>query len=81
MNTLVSRSLARSSFKPPAHGRNIVAQQLATLLNVTCCVRLQTLLHVVESCWENFETGQTFSPEQTNATLLANNSQHSSFVN
>ena len=73
MNTLVSRSLARSSFKPPANGRNIVAQQLATLLNVTCCVRLHTLLHVVESCWEKFETGH--------ATLLANNSQHSSFVN
>ena len=28
-------------------GRNIVGQQLPTLLDVTCCVRLHTLLHVV----------------------------------
>ena len=30
-----------------ANGRNIVGQQLPTLLDVTCCVRLHTLLHVV----------------------------------
>ena len=29
------------------HGRNIVGQQLPTLLDVACCVRLHTLLHVV----------------------------------
>ena len=28
-------------------GRNIVGKQLPTLLYVTCCVRLHTLLHVV----------------------------------
>ena len=33
--------------KPRANGRNIVGQQLPTLLDVTCCVRLHTLLHVV----------------------------------
>ena len=33
--------------KPLANGRNIVGQQLSTLLDVTCCVRLHTLLHVV----------------------------------
>ena len=48
--------------KPHANGRNIVGQQLPTLLDVTCCVRLDTLLHVVaqslnpvkrtQHCWE-----------------------------
>jgi len=33
-----------------ANGRNIVDQQLPTLLDVTCCVRLHTLLHVFECC-------------------------------
>ena len=33
--------------KPRANGRTFVGQQLPTLLNVTCCVRLPTLLHVV----------------------------------
>ena len=36
----------------------------ATLLDVTCCARLYSLLHVVECCWEllrKIETGQTFS--------------------
>ena len=33
--------------KPRANGRNIVGRQLPTLLDVTCCVRLHTLLHVV----------------------------------
>ena len=40
-----------------ANGRNIVGQQLPTLLDVTCFVRLHTLLHVVarslaQQCWE-----------------------------
>ena len=33
----------------------------ATLLDVTCCVRLNTLLHVVGSCCAKFDTGQNFS--------------------
>ena len=33
-----------------ANRRNIVDQQLPTLLDVTCCVRLHTLLHVVGCC-------------------------------
>ena len=33
--------------RPSANGRNIVGQQLPTLLDVTCCVRFHTLLHVV----------------------------------
>ena len=36
--------------KPRANGRNIVGQQLPTLLDVTRCVRLHTLLHVVGCC-------------------------------
>ena len=36
--------------RPGANGRNIVGQQLPTLLDVTCCVRLHTLLHVVGCC-------------------------------
>ena len=38
--------------RPRANGSNIVGQQLPTLLNVICCVRLHTLLHVVACCWE-----------------------------
>ena len=38
--------------KPRANGSNIVHQQLPTLLDVTCYVRLYTLLHVVAYCWE-----------------------------
>ena len=34
-------------FKLHANGRNIVSQQLPTLVAVTCCVRLLTLLYVV----------------------------------
>ena len=45
--------------KPHANGLNIVGQQLLTLLNVTCCVPLHTLLHVVGSCCAKFESGQT----------------------
>ena len=40
------------SVKVRANGRNITVQQLPTLLGVTCCVRLHTLLHVVACCWE-----------------------------
>ena len=32
--------------KPHAKGRNIVSQQLPTLLDVTCYIRLDILLHV-----------------------------------
>ena len=36
--------------KPRTNGHNIVGQQLPTLLDVTCCVRLHSLLHVVGCC-------------------------------
>ena len=52
--------------KPRSNGRNIVGQQLPTLLDVTCCVRLHTLLHVVGCCCAKFETGETFQPTTPN---------------
>ena len=60
------------SVKPHANGRNIVGQQLPSLLDVTCCVRLYTLLHVVGCCCAKSETGQTFSYAQTDATTPNN---------
>ena len=45
-------------------------QKAGTLLDVTCCDRLHTLLHVVACCCAKFETGQTFSPVQKAGTLL-----------
>ena len=51
-----------------ANGRNIVDQQLPTLLDATCCVRLHTLLHVVACCCAKFETGQTFQPTTSNSS-------------
>ena len=50
--------------------------QLPTLLDViTCCVRLYTLMHVVECltcCCAKFEAGQTCSYVQTDATTPNN---------
>ena len=39
-----------SFLKPHANECNIVGQQLPALLDVTCCVHLHTLLHVVVHC-------------------------------
>ena len=42
--------------KPRTNGRDIIAhQQLQKMLDVTCCVRLHTLLHVVGSYCAKFE--------------------------
>ena len=41
----ISRFLTNIRFQ--TNERNIVGQQLPTSLDVTCCVRLHTLLHVV----------------------------------
>ena len=57
-------------FKPRANGRNIVGQQLPALLDVTCCVRLHTLLHVVGCCWE------LLRQVRNRSNFSANNSQH-----
>ena len=56
----------KHSMKPRANGRNIVGQQLPTMLEVTCCVRLHTLLHVVGCCCAKFETGQAYKPTSPN---------------
>ena len=61
------------SLSPVQNGRNIVTQQLPTLLDVTCCVRLRTLLHVVGCCCvfcAKFETGQTFQPTTSNISFV-----------
>ena len=58
-----------------ANGHKIVGQPLPTLLDVTFCVRVHTLLHFVAFCWELFrlvENGQTFSISANGR----NNSQH-----
>ena len=52
-----------------ANGRNIVGQKPPTLLDVTCWVRLHTMLHVVGSCRVKFETGQTFEPATPNISF------------
>ena len=52
-NHIISRGLCHSflhlfvllALKPPL-------QTDATLLDITCCVHLHTLLHIVEFCWE-----------------------------
>ena len=56
--------------KPRANGPIIVCQQLLTLLDVTCCVRLHTLLHVVGCCCVKFETGQIFQPTTPNISFV-----------
>ena len=43
------------------------SQHCSIRFDVTCCVRLHTLLHVVGSCCAKFETGQTLSPVETDA--------------
>ena len=55
--------------KPRENGRNNVDQQLPILLDVTCCVRLHTLLHVVGDFCAKFETIQTFEPTTTNVSF------------
>ena len=54
------------------NGRNSGGQQLPTLLDVTSCTCLHTLLHVVGSCCAKFETGQTLSYVQMDATTPNN---------
>ena len=58
------------SIKPRANGRNIVGQQLPTLLDVTCSIRLQTLLHVVGCCC------LLLHKVWNRSNFSANNSQH-----
>ena len=59
------------SLRLHANRHNIVDQQLPTLLDVTCCVRLHTLLHVVGCCCAKFETSQTFQPTTPNSSFIS----------
>ena len=68
--TNLSKFKIARSLKPRANRRNIVGQQLPTLLDVTCCVRLHTVLHVVGCCCAKFETGQTFQPTTPNISFV-----------
>ena len=61
VNSLLKSLL--SAFRLRANGRNMVEQQLPTLLDVTCCVRLHILLHVVGCCCTKFETVKLFSQQ------------------
>ena len=54
--------------KAPCERTQQCCQQLPTLLDVTPCVLLHILLRIVGSCCAKFETGQTFSYVQTDAT-------------
>ena len=56
--------------KPCANGHNIVGQPLPSLLDVTSCVRVHTLLHVVAFCWELFPKAWKRWYVQTDATTL-----------
>ena len=59
--------------KASANGRNIVGQQLPTLLDITCCIRLHTLLHVVGCCYvllRKVWNRLTFISQQLPATVL-----------
>ena len=58
------------NIKPHANRRNNVGQQLSTLLDVTCYVRLHTLLRVVTRCWE------LLRKVWNRSNVSANNSQH-----
>ena len=71
MANKLTKLITKWSVVPRANlGRSIAGKQLPTLLYVTCCVRLHTLLHVVGSCCAKFESGQTFSYVQTDAASL-----------
>ena len=56
--------------KPCVNGRNIVNQQLRTLLDVTCCVRLHSLLHVVAQKLKPVKLLATCKRTQQLPTLL-----------
>ena len=53
----------------------------ATLLDVTCCVRLHTLLRVVGCCCAKFETGQTFQPTTPNFSFVPWSPKRSATIN
>ena len=79
-NTRVFIAAEKWMVKPHANRRNIVGQQLPTLLDVACCVRLHTLLHVVGCCCAKFETSQTFQPTTPNISFVPWSPKHSATI-
>ena len=72
-HAILDTALISMYIKPRANRRNIVGQQLPTLLDVTCCVPLHTLLHVVGCCCvllRKVWTGQTFQPTTPNISFV-----------
>ena len=63
----------KSFLKPRANGSNRVGQQLPTLLDVTCCVRFHTLLHVVAQSLKPVKLLAACKRTQQLPPLLANN--------
>ena len=59
----------RSRLKPRANWRNIVGQQLSTLLHVTCYM-LRPFAHPVACCCAKFETSQTSQPTTRNISFV-----------
>ena len=59
-----------STCKARSNRRNIAGQQLPTLLDVTCCVRLHTLLQIVGCCCV------LLHKVWNQSNFSANNSQH-----
>ena len=57
-----------NQIKPRANGHNFAGHQLPTFLDVTCRVRLHTLLHVVAQ--SKFKTIQTFLSTTPNIRLF-----------
>ena len=51
LNLSAARAKWLHSLKPRPNDRNMPTQHVATLLGVTCCVRLATVLRCVGCCW------------------------------
>ena len=70
--TLYQNNLSHLTFffRLCANGRNIVDQQLPKLVDVTCCIRLHTLLYVVGCCCV------LLCKVWNQSNFSANNSQH-----
>ena len=76
----ISALVPQTSFrgKPVVASRNVSCflRLRANGRNIVGCYMLRLFAHPVACCCAKFETGHTFSPVQTDATLLANNPQH-----
>ena len=73
-NTRVFIAAEKWMVKPHANRRNIVGQQLPTLLDVTCCL---PFAHPVACCCAKFETSQTFQPTTPQISFVPWSPKHS----